>query len=124
VLAGSEEGDGYEPSIGLSVSPGDRLAPAPQLTSPCPRFQLSADDRDFLIAACHHLAHDRGLLVRAIKQFLSERGVPGRSARSSRIWLGHTTGAVINITPWTVINSRRMNPNLPNWLLELCRWLS
>jgi hypothetical protein len=41
-----------------------------------PRFQLSADDRDFLIAACHHLAHDRGLSVRAIKQFLSERGVP------------------------------------------------
>jgi hypothetical protein len=41
-----------------------------------PRFQLSADDRDFLIAACHHLAHDQGLSVRRIKQFLSERGVP------------------------------------------------
>jgi hypothetical protein len=41
-----------------------------------PRFQLSADDRDFLIAACHYLAHDRGLSVRGIKQFLSEHGVP------------------------------------------------
>jgi hypothetical protein len=41
-----------------------------------PRFQLSADDRDFLIAACHHLAHDQGLSVRRIKQYLDERGVP------------------------------------------------
>jgi hypothetical protein len=41
-----------------------------------PRFQLSADDRDFLIATCHQLAHDHGLSVRAVKQFLGERGMP------------------------------------------------
>jgi hypothetical protein len=53
-----------------------------------PRFQLSTDDRDFLIAACHHLAHDQGLSVRRIKQFLQEHGVP-RSVGSIADYLAH-----------------------------------
>jgi hypothetical protein len=51
-----------------------------------PRFQLSANDRDFLIAACHQLAPDQGLSVRSIKQYLGERGVP-RSVGSIAAYL-------------------------------------
>jgi hypothetical protein len=53
-----------------------------------PRFQLSTDDRDFLVAACHHLAHHQGLSVRAIKQILGECGVP-RSVGSIADYLAH-----------------------------------
>ena len=41
-----------------------------------PGWTLSAEDRDFIIATCHHLAHDLGYSQRRIKQFFDERGVP------------------------------------------------
>jgi hypothetical protein len=51
-----------------------------------PGWTLSADDRDFIIATCHHLAHDLGYSQRRIKQFFDERGVP-RSAGSIAAYL-------------------------------------
>ena len=39
-----------------------------------PRFQLSADDGDFLIATCHHLAHDQGLSCGGSSNFSKSTG--------------------------------------------------
>jgi hypothetical protein len=44
-----------------------------------PLFQLTTEEREFLIDAVHQLRHDRGLTIKGIQQYLADHGVPRAS---------------------------------------------